>query len=91
MQTIPMQKEVTLLINPSEILMFYEMFDDDDISTERLLAMVADAAGCDIDDVVSVLTGDYDSDEVNVATSNQNKKKRNRNRNNKNRNKAKNA
>lgn len=75
------------MINSSEILMFYEMFDDDDISTERLLAMVADAAGCDIDDVVSVLTGDYDSDDVTVATSNPNKKKRKRNKNNKNKSK----
>jgi len=46
-------------MNTAEILMFYEMFDDDDISTERLLAMTADAAGCDIDDVVSALAGEY--------------------------------
>ena len=48
----------------AEILMFYEMFDDDDISTERLLAMTADAAGCDIDDVVSALADEYAPDDV---------------------------
>ena len=46
-------------MNSAEILMYYEMFDDDDISTERLLAMTADAAGCDIDDVVSALADEY--------------------------------
>ena len=65
--------------------MFYEMFDDDDISTKRLLAMTADAAGCDVADVVSVLMGDYDSDDV-TTNSNPNKKKR---KCNKNKNKAK--
>jgi len=49
-------------MNTAEILMFYEMFDDGDISTERLLAMTADAAGCDVGDVVDALTaGDTSS------------------------------
>ena len=51
-------------MNKAEILMFYEMFDDDDISTERLLAMTADAAGCDIDDVVSALADEYAPDDA---------------------------
>lgn len=37
------------------ILDCYERFDSDDISTERLLAMVADECGCDVSDVVDVL------------------------------------
>jgi len=52
------------IMKKAEILMFYEMFDDDDISTERLLAMTADAAGCDIDDVVSALADEYAPDDV---------------------------
>jgi len=66
-------------MNTAEILMFYEMFDDDDISTERLLAMTADAAGCDVDDVVSALTGEYASDDVKkptISKPNKNKRKR---------------
>ena len=39
----------------AEILAVYEMFDDDDVSTQTLLAMVADSCGCDIDDVVEAL------------------------------------
>jgi len=38
-----------------QILAAYEMFDDRDISTERLLAMAADYIGCEIDDVVEAL------------------------------------
>jgi hypothetical protein len=66
-------------MNKSEILMFYEMFDDDDISTECLLAMTADAAGCDINDVVSALAGEHVPDYGKTTTSkksNKNKKKR---------------
>jgi len=66
-------------MNSAEILMYYEMFDDDDISTERLLVMTADAAGCDIDDVVSALAGEYSPDYGKSSTSkksNKNKKKR---------------
>jgi len=66
-------------MNSAEILMYYEMFDDDDISTERLLAMVADAAGCDIDDVVSALAGEhvpnYGKNSTNKK-SNKNRRKR---------------
>jgi len=47
------------MIDTAKILMYYNMFDDDDISTERLLAMTADAAGCDVDDVVSVLAAEH--------------------------------
>lgn len=38
-----------------QILEAYGLFDDDEISTERLLAMVADYTGCDIDDVVEAI------------------------------------
>jgi len=41
--------------SPSHIMGVYEMFDDEDISTERLLAMVADFCECDIDDVVEAI------------------------------------
>ena len=49
---------VTLTANNSEIeqiLMSYNSHDDGDISTERLLQMVADDCGCDISDVVNAL------------------------------------
>lgn len=39
----------------SLVLASYELHDDDDISTERLLQMVADDCHCDVSDVVSVL------------------------------------
>lgn len=38
-----------------KILATYEYFDDDDISTERLLAMVADDCDCEVDEVVAVI------------------------------------
>ena len=66
-------------MNKAEILMFYEMFDDGDITTERLLAMTADAAGCDIDDVVSALAGEHVPNygkNSNSKKTNKNKKKR---------------
>jgi len=70
-------------MNTAEILMFYEVFDDDDISTERLLAMTADAAGCDIDDVVSALAGEQSPNSVKGSTFKKSarKKKRRQNRN----------
>ena len=69
------------MINTAEILMFYEMFDDDDISTERLLAMTADAAGCEVDDVVSALAGEHAHDDVKCGrSSSKNKRKRKQNR-----------
>lgn len=40
------------------ILDVYNMYDTDDVSTERLLAMVADTVGCDIDEVVDALVDD---------------------------------
>ena len=69
------------MVNTAEILMFYEMFDDDDISTERLLAMTADAAGCDVDDVVSALAGEYAPADTKKSSSKNSKKKRKRRRN----------
>ena len=39
----------------SQILSTYDIFDDDDISTETLLCLVADTCDCDIDDVVDTL------------------------------------
>lgn len=41
----------------SMILDVYNMYDTDDVSTERLLVMVADTVGCDIDEVVDALVG----------------------------------
>ena len=38
-----------------EILAAYDMYDDDDISTERLLQMVADHCNVDYSDVVDAL------------------------------------
>ena len=38
-----------------KILATYDLFDDDDISTERLLALVADDCDCEVDEVVNVL------------------------------------
>ena len=45
------EKEIKQL----DILTTYDMFDDDDISTERLLAMVCDECHCDVDDVIDAL------------------------------------
>ena len=39
----------------ARILASYDMHDDDDISTEMLLQMVADDCRCDIMDVIDVL------------------------------------
>ena len=39
----------------NKILASYELHDDDDISTERLLQMVADDCHCDVSDVVDAL------------------------------------
>ena len=71
-------------MNTAEILMFYELFDDDDISTERLLSMTADAAGCDVGDVVDALTAGYNSGGARKSTCKKSarKKKRRRNRSN---------
>ena len=68
-------------MNTAEILMFYEMFDDDDISTERLLAMTADAAGCDVDDVVSALAREHTTDGTKKSSSKTSRRKRKRKRN----------
>lgn len=47
------------------ILLSYELHDNEDISTERLLQMVADDCLCDISDVIDVLIkkGVFQSDE----------------------------
>lgn len=42
----------------SAILLAYDMFNDDDISTERLLAMVCDQCKCDVIDVIEALKAD---------------------------------
>lgn len=68
-------------MNTAEILMYYEMFDDEDISTERLLAMTADAAGCDVDDVISALAGEHSLDSTKGSTYKKSAKKRKRRRN----------
>ena len=53
----PKKRRIKKRNKPSvaEILEVYEALDDDDVSTERLLCMVADTCGCDIDDVVEAL------------------------------------
>ena len=37
------------------IIEAYLMFDDDDVSTERLLALICDACDCEVDEVIQVL------------------------------------
>ncbi len=39
----------------SRIIATYELFEDDEVSTERLIAMVADACECETDDVINAL------------------------------------
>jgi hypothetical protein len=47
-----------------EILAAYELFEDDDISTERLLQMVADYCECeDVGEVVDALWADRNEDD----------------------------
>ncbi len=38
-----------------EILGVYDMWDDDDISTERLLAMTCDSADCEMEELTQAL------------------------------------
>ena len=38
-----------------KILETYDLYDDDDVSTERLLMMVADECRCGVEDVVHAL------------------------------------
>lgn len=42
-----------------KVLSAYNLLDDDDISTERLLALVCDECQCDVTDVVRILTEEY--------------------------------
>ena len=44
-------------IKQLDILTAYDMFDDD-VSTERLLAMVCDECHCEVDDVIDALVSD---------------------------------
>ena len=44
-----------------KIIASYEWHNDDDISTERLLAMVADGCDCDVSRVTEVLGEYWDS------------------------------
>lgn len=41
-----------------EILGAYELLDTEDVSDERLLQMVADTCGCEIDEVLEALKED---------------------------------
>ena len=47
-----------------EIAEVYRQFDRDDVSTERLLAMVADACNCGVDDVIDALLAEGVIEEV---------------------------
>jgi len=47
----------------NRILASYEYHDDDDISTERLLQMVADDCHCDISDVIDALKEEEEDDD----------------------------
>jgi hypothetical protein len=49
------EKKQKMTRKEARILASYDLHDDDDISTERLLQMVADDCRCDITDVVDVL------------------------------------
>lgn len=48
-------KELEKEIKQLDILTTYDLLDDDDISTERLLALVCDECHCDVDDVINAL------------------------------------
>lgn len=48
-------KELEKEIKQLDILTTYDMLDDDDISTERLFALVCDECHCDVDDVINAL------------------------------------
>ena len=47
-------------IRDDEIMASWDAHDDDDISTERLLEMVADDCKCEVDDVVETLSRQQD-------------------------------
>ena len=48
-----------------QILATYDMYDDNDISTERLLAMVCDSCNCDVEEVIDALIIDGRSEDGN--------------------------
>ena len=47
-------------IRDDEIMASWDAHDDDDISTERLIQMVADDCKCGIDDVIETLSRQQD-------------------------------
>ena len=47
-------------IRDNEIMESWDVHDSDDISTERLLQMVADDCKCEVDDVVETLSRQQD-------------------------------
>ena len=47
-------------IRDNEIMASWDAHDSDDISTERLLQMVADDCKCEVDDVVETLSRQQD-------------------------------
>lgn len=53
-------RELKTLIDKRRIIASYKLHDTDDISTERLLQIVADDCNCEISDVVEALRGDTD-------------------------------
>ena len=44
------------------ILAAYEFWDDDDVSTEQLLALISDETGADVSIIASVLSEEYGED-----------------------------
>ena len=48
-------KELEKEIKQLDIIKTYDMLDDDDISTERLFALVCDECHCDVDDIINAL------------------------------------
>lgn len=53
MRTRDIEKRMTA--KERQIIASYNFFDEDDISTERLLALVCDDCDCEVDEVVETL------------------------------------
>lgn len=53
MRTRDIEKRMTF--KERQIIASYNFWDEDDISTERLLALVCDDCDCEVDEVVEVL------------------------------------
>lgn len=47
--------EQRMTFKERQIIASYNFWDEDDISTERLLALVCDDCDCEVDEVVEVL------------------------------------